>query len=388
MRISVFTAAILVAIPAEGAPTVFFSEDFDDTKFAARGWYDGSGGEIDGANHAPGSAVSFDCHWASGGTTCEGRTPHRHLFAATPTIYVTFWMKFGSATAPWQGSGVGYHPHIIQLLTDADSDYVGPNSAVFSALIETHLHTPRIAEADSAAINTSYLGTDLLASAMPHALAGGNGSQNASASYYDCGGGDYCNSTYWDAPAAVFVNDRWHYVEFYAAMNSTSNGVANRDGILRYRVDGNTVIDARNVYLRGGDHPNRKFRQLLLAPYIGDGSPIAQDLWIDQLVVSDMPDGLGPAMDAGVPGSDGGGARPDAGVPRSDGGLAVDAGRNRDGGVGGGGPEPPPTNGPTIEGATGCTCTAFGKGPRETAGFKWWVLAAVGIGLRRTRRRL
>ncbi len=292
LGLSLLVAAILAGFPTTGSAqqTIFFTENFDDANFGARGWYDsaGAGGTIDSANHIPGSTASFDCHWLQGGTGCAGGMPHRHLFPASPTVYVSFWMKLGSQAVTWQGSGKPYHPHLIQLLTDADNAFVGPNSSLFSALIETSLFKPRIAEADSAAVNVSLVGTNLLASATPHSVAGCNGDQNASATCYACPPG-YCNSTYWDAASPAFVNNQWHHVEFYAAMNSTSAGIANRDGVFKYWVDGNLVINAANVYLRTGNNPNRKFNQLLLAPYIGDGSPIAQDLWIDNLIVADQP---------------------------------------------------------------------------------------------------
>lgn len=300
LSLSVLAVTTLAGLPStSSAQTIFFTENFDDTNFAARGWYDGTGGTVDSANRIPGSTASFDCHWVQGGTQCAGGTPHRHLFTASPTVYVSFWMKLGSQTVTWQGSGLPYHPHLIQLLTDADSSVVGPNSALFTALIETSLFKPRIAEADSMAVNvplagaTPGAGPNLLASATPHAVAGCNGNQNASASCYACpppsypAVGAYCNSTYWDAVSPVFVNNQWHHVEFYAAMNSTSAGIANPDGVFQYWVDGNLVINYTNVYLRTGDNPNRKFNQLLLAPFIGDGSPIAQDLWIDNLIVAD-----------------------------------------------------------------------------------------------------
>lgn len=288
--LSFLVAAILAGFPGAGVAqqVIFFTEDFDNTNFAARGWYDSTGGTIDTAAHAMGSIASLNCRWVKSGTHCVGGTPGRHLFQASPTVYVSFWMKLGSQTVTWQGSGKPYHPHLIQLLTDADSAYVGPNSSLFSALIETSVFKPRIAEADSAAVNTSLVGSDLLGSVTPHAVAGCNGNQNTSATCYACGPSNYCNSTYWDAASPVFINNQWHHVEFYAAMNSTSAGIANPDGVFKYWVDGNLVIDATNVYLRTGNNPNRKFNQLLLAPYIGDGSPIAQDLWIDNLVVADQ----------------------------------------------------------------------------------------------------
>lgn len=301
--LSMLVLAILSCLPslAFSAQTIFFTENFDDTNFTARSWYDSTGGTIDTASHAPGSAASFNCHWTQAGTGCAEGTPHRHKFTATPTVYVSFWMKLGSPTVTWRGSGQPYHPHLIQLMTDADDDYVGPNSALFSALIETSLFRPRIAEADSMAVNvpqagpTPGAGPNLLSSATPHAVAGCNGKQNASSSCYACSppsypnAGAYCNSTYWDATAPAFVNNQWHHVEFYAAMNSTSGGIANADGVFKYWVDGNLVINSSNVYLRTGDNPNRKFNKLLLAPFIGDGSPIAQDLWLDTLIVGDQP---------------------------------------------------------------------------------------------------
>ncbi len=295
------TATIFAGFPSIGsAQAIFFTENFDNANFAARGWYDSTGGKLDFANHIPGSIASFDCHWIQGGTQCAGGTPHRHLFTASATVYVSFWMKLGSQTVTWQGSGMSYHPHLIQLLTDADSSTVGPNSALLTVLIETSLFKPRIAVADSRAINvpqagpTPGEGPKLLTSATPHAVAGCNGNQNVSATCYACpppsypAEGAYCNSTYWDAVSPVFVNNQWHHVEFYAAMNSTSAGIAIPDGVVSYWVDGNLVINYTNIYLRTGDNPYRKFNQLLLAPFIGDGSPIAQDLWIDKLIVADQ----------------------------------------------------------------------------------------------------
>ena len=295
--LSLLTAAIFAGLTSTAiAQTIFFTENFDDTNFAARGWYDGNGGTIDSSNHAPVGTASLVCHWALGGTGCTGGTPKRHLFTASDTVYVGFYMKLGSASVPWQGSGKPYHPHIFQILTDADSDFVGPNSALFSALIETNLFTPRFAEADSMAVNILNIGTNLLASVTDHSVAGCNGDQNASSTCYTCTDtpGGFCNSTDWDAASPAFVNNTWHHVEAYLAMNSTTGGIANPDGIFQYWVDGKLVINYSNVYLRTGNHPSRKFHHLLLAPFIGDGSPIAQDLWLDNLVVADQRPKLSP----------------------------------------------------------------------------------------------
>ena len=40
------------------------------------------------------------------------------------------------------------------------------------------------------------------------------------------------------------------------------------------------------VFVETGAHPTLKFKQIILAPYIGDGSPVAQTVWYDDLIVA------------------------------------------------------------------------------------------------------
>lgn len=37
--------------------------------------------------------------------------------------------------------------------------------------------------------------------------------------------------------------------------------------------------------MRTAQHPNMKFDQFLIAPWIGDGSPVDQTMWVDNLTV-------------------------------------------------------------------------------------------------------
>jgi len=293
LGLSLLLAAILTWFPSTGSAqqTIFFTENFDDANFASRGWYDivGGGGTIDPNNHIPGSAASWNSRWTLGGTSASAGRPGRHKFAASGSVYVSFWMKLGSATVPWQGSGSPFHPHMIYLLTDADGDFVGPAWCNLEFLIEPSLFTPRLAATDGKRINTGQLGVNLLGTATPHAIGGGNGSQDSSAHYYSNGAGTYANGTFWDSASANFVNNTWHHVEVYVAMNSISGGIPQADGIIKFWVDGALVINQSNVYLRTAQFATQKFSQLLLSPYIGSGSPITQDLWIDNLVVADQP---------------------------------------------------------------------------------------------------
>ncbi|WP_348245900.1 hypothetical protein, partial [Salmonella enterica] len=45
------------------------------------------------------------------------------------------------------------------------------------------------------------------------------------------------------------------------------------------------ILDRTNVLLRTGQHPNMRFNQLAIGPYIGDGSPVEQTFWVDELTV-------------------------------------------------------------------------------------------------------
>jgi hypothetical protein len=282
------TATILAGQPTIGsaAQTIFFTESFDNANFASRGWYDVTTGTIDTTVFSPtGGNSSLNIHWAAGATTPTA--PRRHLFTASDTVYVSFWMKLGTSSATWRGSGVSYHPHIIQLLTNADDDWIGPSNTNLSMRIETGVFTPRINFQDSLRLNTAQLGVNLLGTATAHAIAGGNGTQvGTNATYWN--DGEWWNDSNFNAASAAFVNNTWHHVEFYVAMNSISGGIPQANGILKYWVDGSVVIGKTNMYLRTAQFATQKFNKLLLVPYIGDGSPIAQDMWIDNLVVADQ----------------------------------------------------------------------------------------------------
>ena len=290
LGLSLVTATIFAALPTIGrAQTTFFTENFDDANFAARGWYDVTTGTIDASVYSPaGGNSSLNVHWSAGANTPTA--PRRHLFTASDTVYLSVWIKFGTASVTWVGSGLPYHPHIFQLLTDADSDWIGPSITHLSMRVETSLFTPNINFQDALRLNTAQINVNLLGTATTHAIAGGNGVQTGSAatSWFD--GTDWWNDANYKAASAVFRNNTWHHVEFYVAMNSISGGIPQANGILKYWVDGNLVINRANMYLRTAQYATQKFNKLLLVPYIGPpGSPIAQDLWIDNLIVANQP---------------------------------------------------------------------------------------------------
>lgn len=58
------------------------------------------------------------------------------------------------------------------------------------------------------------------------------------------------------------------------------------DGKLRWVQDGQTLIAHDHVLMRTGARPTLKFSQHAIAPYIGDGSSVAQTFWLDDLTVA------------------------------------------------------------------------------------------------------
>jgi hypothetical protein len=94
------------------------------------------------------------------------------------------------------------------------------------------------------------------------------------------------NEKKWKAPSKLFTDSRWHFVEAYVRLNTVPGGKAVNDGLVRYWFDRQLVIDHANVMLRTGANPTLQFNQIAIAPYIGDGSPVAQSMWIDDLTVA------------------------------------------------------------------------------------------------------
>ena len=124
-------------------------------------------------------------------------------------------------------------------------------------------------------------------------MAGCNGSSDGYPDNCYLAGSSYTNekkfpaaSRYFtDTPGPFYKND-WHFVEVYIKLNTVSAGRGVNDGIIQYWFDGQPAIDRQNVLFRTGANPTQQFNQLVIAPYIGDGSPVAQSLWIDNLTVA------------------------------------------------------------------------------------------------------
>jgi hypothetical protein len=287
-------------VDARQGSRVLFSESFDDAALVRRGWFDlPSGGitSISATEHRPGSAGSLEIRFAKGKSSPGPAASGRHSFAPSEGVFVSYWVKYSDT---WVGSGKRYDPHELHLLTTEDPPETGPARTSLTVNIEHNYQAgggqALVAIQDARNIDAARARQDLTAITEQRAVAGCNGSLDGVAG--DCyqSGGVFFNERIWRSPQAVFsaapgplYKASWHNVEVYIQLNSIVNGKGRPDGIIRYWIDGTAVLDQRNVLFRTGAHPNMKLNEVLLAPYIGDGSPVAQTMWIDDLTVSSGP---------------------------------------------------------------------------------------------------
>ncbi len=180
-------------------------------------------------------------------------------------------------------------------LTNADGAYAGPAYTHLTGYVEELGGEPVLAIQDGRNIDETRIGQDLTGITEQRGVAGCNGDSDGS------GNGDcypacsvHWNGKRWLTGSTFFDNTQgsprykgnWHLVEAYFKLNTIVNGRGAKDGIARYWFDGSLVFERTGIVFRTGASPAMKFNQLMVAPYIGDGSPVDQALWVDNLIVA------------------------------------------------------------------------------------------------------
>lgn len=276
---------------AQGTSTVLVQENFEDANVASRGWYDSTGPALSTAEKFAGNS-SYECHFTAGGTKCSGGDIGRHLYQNTDAIYVSYYIKHSTS---WVGSGKNYHPHMFYFLTNLDGAYVGPAYTHLTGYIENVAGVPLFLIQDGQNIDETRVGQDLTAVTEQRAVAGCNGDSDGYGNG-DCypAGSVHWNDKRWSPGQVYFDNTpgsprykgNWHLIEAYFKLNTIVGGKGAKDGIVRYWYDGSLIMEHLDVVLRTGAHPTAMFNQVALLPYIGDGSPVDQRMWIDNLLIA------------------------------------------------------------------------------------------------------
>ena len=286
---------------------VLFFEDFENTNFTSRGWYDNTSLILSSTEHISGSTKSVVFHFAPGAKTPDSGWSMRKKFTDSDSVYVSYYVKYSSN---WTGSNRAYHPHEFYIMTNLDNDYTGPAYSYLTAYVEQNEGEPLLALQDGRNIDEAQIGVDLTASTELRSVAGCNGDSDGygdGSCYW--AGTEYWNSKYWrggsvyfsDSTGTKYKND-WHHIEAYIKLNSIVSNVGIADGILQYWYDDTLIIDKSDVVLRTGENPTMKFNQFLIGPWIGDGSPVDQTFWVDDLTVgtSRTTDTLAPAAPTNI----------------------------------------------------------------------------------------
>ena len=278
--------------PPPPAGTLLFQENFEDANLASRGWYDNTGALLSTTEHIVGSNSSAEYRFLVGATGPTSGGSQRHKFTPTNSFYLSYYVKY---SANWVGSNQLYHPHEFQVMSTLDGDYDGPSNGYMVLYVEQNYQNggrPRIEIQDNKSVNYGYgaLPNNLIAQTEDRSVGGCNGVVETNI-YSEC----FNFGTYWyndkqltgpvvfqPNPGPGYKND-WNFVEAYFQLNTIVNGIGQANGVVQYWFNGTLILDRHDILFRTAAHPTLQFNQFLIAPYIGDGSPADQSMFIDNL---------------------------------------------------------------------------------------------------------
>ncbi len=300
--ILLFGQICLIGINAS-AQNILLFEDFETGDFEAKGWYDGFPDQRTTEEYKNGTH-SYRGHFAQGATTSGAG---RHLFTPTDKLYMSYWVKY---SANYVGSGVGYHPHEWNVLTNKDWIYQGPADTYLSLYVEQNAGKPILAMQDSKNVdpncillnNDNFVGCngdfDNYAFTENRSVCSCNGligyldrrdcypSSNSTYGYYSSRAWA-ADSVYFRNTSGPYYKNDWHKIETYFELNTIDAGIGIPDGKIRYWYDGQLLISSDSILFRTAAHPDMLFDQLFYGPYIGVGSPVDQTWWVDDLLLAD-----------------------------------------------------------------------------------------------------
>jgi hypothetical protein len=272
-----------------------FVESFEDSRLHLRGWYDDvRSATIDRGGYR-GNCLAWK--WNPGDTTPTTAGIMRKVFKASDELYIKFYVKFGSS---WRGSRESCG-HLVMIFCNLDSEYANPNWSYLNTYFEfvsdnqsPYKIRPVFQIQDSRRINVSACEQgrppcDLTRITENRSVSGCNGTVGDPAPhggrcYFD--GKNWLNERRWVLGNTHVDKEAWIKIEAYLKMNTASRGKGQANGDIAMWVNDLPVLNMHNVLFRTNRDADKKWAQLALAPYIGDGAQSQQMIWIDELEVS------------------------------------------------------------------------------------------------------
>ena len=281
--------------PPPPGGTLLFEEDFENTSIASRGWYDNTSIQLSTTEHIAGSNSSAQYRFLAGATTPMSGNAQRHKFTPSNSFYLSYYVKYSTN---WVGSGKAYHPHEFYAMSNLDGDWDGPSNAYMTVYVEQNYQNggkPAMYIQDNKSINTTSgsLPNNLVGVTENRSTSGCNGISESAWSVVSCfNAPPWYNAKGMIGPVVFQPNpgtgykNNWNFVEAYFQLNTIVNGIGQANGVMQYWFNGSLIIDRHDILYRTGAHPTLQFSQFLIAPYIGDGSPVDQSMWVDNLRVA------------------------------------------------------------------------------------------------------
>ena len=283
------TSAVRITLAPTG--TTLVSEGFESPDLSGA-WFDVTSVSLatDARPGSPGSRA-LEWHWTESLVVPQGAS--RVDFAPTNSVYLSYWVK---VSANWVGSSRPYHPHMFQFITTADDHYIGPartHLTLYDELLYDSSRgglVPLLALQDALMIDADNLFVDLTNLTEQRAIGGYNGRPEPGLRWdaYESSPGTFTNYKIFEPDVSV-MNDAtkssWHHVESYWQLNTVEGGRGQPNGVVQYWFDGELIIDRHDIYFRTAVNSSMQIRTFLMAPYIGDGSPRDQYMWIDDLEI-------------------------------------------------------------------------------------------------------
>lgn len=288
------TSGPVITPPPPPPANVFFQESFDDANLSGRGWYDNTGLLLTTSEHTGSSGSSAQFHFLAGATTPTSGGAIRHKFPASNSMYVAYDVKYSTN---WVGSAHTYHPHEFYALSTWDADYDGLSNDWLTLYLEENYQNggiPRMSMQDNKAINTSLgaLPVNIINLTENRSTAGCNGMVEVNMGSECWNGPPWYNLKQLNGPVVFQPNpgagykNNWNHVEAYYQLNTIVNGVGQANGVMQYWFNGTLIIDRHDILFITGARAGLQLSQFVIAPYIGDGSPVDQSMWVDNITVA------------------------------------------------------------------------------------------------------